>query len=46
MQALVEANNREWEKKYQKAVTEYEMQMSQTEEKYKADLKERNRVYE
>lgn len=27
-------------------MTDYESQMSQTEEKYKTDLEERNRVYE
>ena len=39
VQALVDANNKEWEKKYQSAVTDYEQQMAQTEQKYKADLK-------
>ena len=46
VQAIVEANNKEWEKKYQKAVADYENQMSQTEEKYKSELNERNLLYE
>jgi len=46
VQAIVEANNKEWEKKFQKTVNDYEQQMSQTEEKFKSDLKSRNKQYE
>lgn len=46
MQAIVEANNKEWEKKFQKTVSDYEQQMSQTEERFKKDFKKRNKQYE
>jgi len=46
VQALVDANNRQWEKKYQDAVAGYEARMSKTEAKYKGELKERNALYE
>jgi len=43
VQAIVEANNKEWEKRFQKTVNDFEQQMSQTEEKFKADLLARNK---
>jgi hypothetical protein len=38
VQAIVDANNKEWEKKYEKAASNYEKQMSETEKKYNSDL--------
>lgn len=46
VQALVEVNNKRWEEKYQQTVQDYEQQMSQTEKRFKTDLKERNLLYE
>lgn len=46
VQAIVEANNKEWEKKFQKTVGDYEQQMSQTEERFKVDFKKRNDQFE
>lgn len=43
VQAIVEANNKDWDNKFQKTVGEYESQMSQTEKKFKSDLQARNK---